>query len=202
MKRALAILLSLCFVLCSCRYQAAPETPDHPGTVGEPASTASESLHLEALNVEFTIDDRNPDMLSSLRSTFPDALKEALSGQGVTVGSVTVTFGASGEATEAALRSGAVQLAFLSAADYYPYRSGMVIAVEQGETPELSLGLIVCRVSDDEAADEQVAEALRRSLPQLSLSLADYTKPYAKGVYEYDEVRLEQLSKIYEESAS
>lgn len=201
MKRVLALLLSaaLCLGLAACRRQspdAPSDTPDDP--IVDPGVPADEPLRLDALNVEFAVGDRDPDMLLALQREFPQALRDALARQLVEVDSVTVTFGPSGEATESALQNGAVQLAFLSAEDYFPYRSGMVVAVEQGEGPDLTLGLVVSAVSDDDAADERLAEALRAALPDLAELLEPYTSEYAAGCYTYDAELLEQLSRLYD----
>ncbi len=157
-----------------------------------------EPLRLASLNVEFAVGGRDPAVLLALRDTFPPLLIDALSEQNVTLDSAAVTFGTSGEATQLAMRSGAVQLAFLPAEDYFPYRGGLIVAAEAGGAPDLSLGLIVAAASDDAAADERLADALRAALPALRSALASYTGEAAAGAYGYDAAVLEQLGALYE----
>ena len=194
MRRLTVLLLALCLMLTACRkpVEAVPtfaETDPSAAPVEE-----TQPLKLERLNVEFVVNGRDPDRLLALRSDFPEALRDALEKQNVTVEKVTVTFGTSGEATEEALRSGAVQVAFLSAEDYFPYHSGQIVGVEQGDEPALTLGLIVSAVSDDADADDRFADSLRDALPELTDALA----PYADTPYGYDSAQLEQLASLYE----
>jgi len=195
MKRwLLPLALAACLMLTACQKAADPApqpAEDEPAT---PSVEEAQPLALERLNVEFVVDGRDPDALLSLRTDFPDALRAALERRNVTVDEIAVTFGTSGEATEAALQSGEVQLAFLSAEDYYPYRSGQIVAVEQGSEPALTLGLIVSAVSDDAEADDRFADSLRDALPELTDALA----PYANEPYGYDPAQLEQLASLYE----
>jgi len=197
MKRwLLPLALAACLILTACQKPAEPApTPveDDPPPVEE-----AQPLVLEHLNVEFVVDGRDPDALMALRADFPEALRAALEQQSVTVDEIAVTFGTSGEATEAALQSGEVQLAFLSAADYYPYRSGQIVAAEQGSEPALTLGLIVSAVSDDAEADDRFADSLRDALP----ALTDVLASYAAGPYGYEIAQLEQLAALYEQEAA
>lgn len=195
MKRwLLPLALAACLMLTACQKAADPApqpAEDEPAT---PSVEEAQPLALERLNVEFVVDGRDPDALMALRADFPEALRAALEKRNVTVDEIAVTFGTSGEATEAALQNGEVQLAFLSAEDYYPYRSGQIVAVEQGSEPALTLGLIVSAVSDDAEADDRFADSLRDALPELTDALA----PYAAAPYGYDSAQLEQLASLYE----
>ena len=199
MKRwLLPLALAACLMLTACQKAADPApqpAEDEPAT---PSVEESQPLALERLNVEFVVDGRDPDELMALRADFPEALRAALEKRNVTVGEIAVTFGTSGEATEAALQNGEVQLAFLSAEDYYPYRSGQIVAVEQGSEPALTLGLIVSAVSDDAEADDRFADSLRDALPELTDALA----PYANEPYGYDPAQLEQLAALYEQESA
>lgn len=201
----LALAALLCLVLAACRGAAEPAPqPEQPAPAAPEAPPEPVApLRLDELNVEFVVDgarltDEGVNALLAMQKELPAALTAALAAQSVEVGGVNVTFGPSGEATETALRNGAVQLAFLPAEDYYPYRSGMIVAVEQGETPALTLSLIVAAVSDDAAADERFARSLREALPELADVLAPYTAAAAQGRYDYDSERIEQLAKLYE----
>lgn len=203
MKRLCALLTALLLTACGAPAEP-PQTGDGPPVGGQTQAGGAESakppFRLDELNVEFAAAGRDTDALLSLRADFPWALTDALERQGVTVGSVNVTFGTSGEATVSAMRSGMVQLAFLPAEDYYPYRTGILVAVEEGVTPDLSLGLLVTAATEDPAADERLADALRAALPDLAPALASYTGTAAKGRYSSDLERLEQLSLLYEQS--
>ena len=174
-RGALALLLALLLALAACAKP--PEDPPVP-----PAPPAEEEpLSLAALAVEFAVDGRDADTLLALQKAFPAALTDALAAREVTVETVTVTFGTSGEATEIAVESGAVQLAFLNAADYLAYRSGDVVALAGGgdaERPDLLLA--------GASVDPRLAEALRDALPDLAPTLAGYA-PAVGGVYVWDE---------------
>lgn len=203
MKRLGGFLLTvmLCLSLFGCAGAAKPDDPTITPPVPETAETAEESaepMTLDALNVEFAVGDRDAAPLLEMQKSFPAVFMTALDGQNVIVKRIDVTFGTSGEATETALRSGAVQLAFLTAEDYFPYRSGLIVAAERSDAPDLAQGLIVLATSDDAAADERLAGALREALPELADVLASYTEPTAGGVYEYDAARIEALSALYE----
>ena len=195
MKRwLLPLALAACLVLTACHKRVEPAPQPTDAEPPEPPAEETQPLALGDLNVEFVVDGRDPDELLALRADFPEALRAALEKRNVTVGEIAVTFGTSGEATEAALQNGEVQLAFLSAEDYYPYRSGQIVAVEQGSEPALTLGLIVSAVSDDAEADDRFADSLRDALPELTDALA----PYAVAPYGYDSAQLEQLASLYE----
>ena len=206
MKRLslLTLILMLCLALAACQTQppASTDTPDAAESDASETPAPAEPLKLSELNVEFVVDGRDPDRLLALRSDFPWAMRDALEKQSVTADEIVVTFGTSGEATEAALRSGAIQVAFLSAEDYFPYRSGQIVAVEQGTEPDLALGLIVSAVSDDPDADERFASSLRLALGELTTALAPYTGEAAQGVYTYDTELIEQLGALYESEAA
>ncbi len=198
MKRwLLPLALAACLALTACHKMVDPAPMPTENEPPAPPVEQAQPLVLDRLNVEFVVDSRDPDALMALRTDFPAALRDALAEQNVTVRDVTVTFGTSGEATEAALQNGEVQLAFLSAADFYPYRSGQIVAAEQGSEPDLALGLIVSAVSDDAEADDRFAASLRDALPALASVLAPYTGDSA-GQYRYDPALLEQLAELYE----
>lgn len=207
MRRLFVSLTALlCLALPACAEQTEhtrPEAPAEPATdAPRPAEQPAEPLKLGALNVEFVAEGRDADGLLKLQADFPWALSDALEKQNVEIGSVVVTFGTSGEATQTAMRGGDVQLAFLSAEGYFPHRVGMVIAVERAEEPDLSLGLIVAAASDDADADERFAAALRAALPDLAPTLASYAGEAANGVYTFDAKLLERLNRLYEDSAA
>ncbi|MBO4915303.1 MAG: hypothetical protein J5449_08870 [Oscillospiraceae bacterium] len=196
---ALLAALALCLGLCACRrylpensgkpQEAPPVTPAEPAA-GE---TETEPLTLDALNVEFAVGARDVNELLTLQKRFPDALINALGAQRVDVGKVDVTFSPSGEATQAAMKSGAVQLAFLPAEDYFAYPFGTVIAAEKAAVPELTTGLIL-------SADggERLVSALRKALPDLKRVLSSYTSETALGTYVFDEEALTQLERLHE----
>ena len=177
------LLAALCLTLAACARAEQPDggentgTPVLDGPVEDLDGAADEPLKIDALNVEFAAAGHDEDALLALQRDFPAALIEALDARAVEVGSVSVTFGTSGEAMETAMRSGAVQLAFLPAEDYFPYRGGMIVAHEDLPDGELSAsaGLAVAAASDDAHADERFTEALRAALRDLAPVLAPYT---------------------------
>lgn len=180
MKRALVLLLALAlaFALAACR-KAEPQ----PAAPEPSAPDAAEPLALDALDVEFSIGEREVDALLALQKAFPAALTEALAKQDVAVGTVNVTFGSSGEATSAALRLGTVQLAFLSMEDYLAFRVGEPVALERDAADEAARGVIVTGVGSD-----RFTAALRAALPDLDPVLADYAAGFA-----YDASEIEGL---------
>lgn len=198
MKRLFAVLLmlALCLAPAACAKNEAPQSGDASQNTPSMPDTSDvviqEPVALDALNVEFAVGGRDPDVLLALRTTFPQTLIEALAAQNINVGKVNVTFGASDEATVEAVLSGAVDVGFLSAEAYFATaQKPLAAAVEQGE-PDLSLGLVVT------PADARFTDGLRRALPDLAEALTLYTGEAAGGVYTYDEALLMQLQALYE----
>ena len=213
MNRRLGVLLlaALCLtLLAACARGEAPggaENVEAPSAAPGPAEDpdpADAPLKLSALHVEFAAAGQDEEALLALQRDFPAALTQALEAQAVEVESVSVTFGTSGEATQTAMRSGAVQLAFLPAEDYFPYRGGMIVAHEDlpDEKLSASAGLIVAAASDDARADERLTGALRAALGDLAPALASYTSAGAAGRYVFDAERLETIGRLYEEDES
>ncbi|MCR5826293.1 MAG: hypothetical protein K6G54_06985 [Oscillospiraceae bacterium] len=191
--RLLPLLMALVLVLSACTKTPAPDAPDDPAPTAPDVSEVHEPLALETLSIEFTVGERDADALLALQKTFPAALTDALAQQSVSVGTVEMTFGVSGAATETALESGAVQLAFLAAEDYFLYRNGEIVAVEQCEDTDGMRSLLVSGV-----AEPRLTEALRAALPALAEQLAAYTSADAAGVYTYDEAAVAALKAQYE----
>lgn len=211
MRRRLSVLLlaALCLTLAACAARAGTpvgvendKSPAPDGPAEEPDAVPDEPVRIDALNVEFAAAGHDEDALLALQEDFPAALTEALGAQTVEVGSVSVTFSTSGEAAQTAMRSGAVQLAFLPAEDYFPYRGGMIVAHEDLPEAELSvsMGLVVAAASEDAHADERFTGALRAALGELAPVLAPYTGDGAAGRYAFDAERLEAIQTLYEES--
>lgn len=106
MKRMFSFFLALALlaVLSGCgKQEPTPSRPD------EPTPPPEEGITLTELNVEFVAGDRDTDALMQLKKELPPLLIGALADEGVTVGRVNVTFGASDEATADALARGSVQ---------------------------------------------------------------------------------------------
>lgn len=106
MKRMFSFFLALALlaVLSGCgKQEPTPSKPD------EPTPPPEEGITLTELNVEFVAGDRDTDALMQLKKELPPLLIGALADEGVTVGRVNVTFGASDEATADALARGSVQ---------------------------------------------------------------------------------------------
>lgn len=105
MKRMFSFFLALALlaVLSGCgKQEPTPSKPD------EPTPPPEEGITLAELNVEFVAGDRDTDALMQLKKELPPLLIGALADEGVTVGRVNVTFGASDEATADALARGSV----------------------------------------------------------------------------------------------
>lgn len=189
-KCLLALLAALALLLAACR-PATPE-PETPPAVEPPSiDDAPVSLSITSLEVEFAVDGRDADALLTLQKAFPSALTDALEKQKVTVGAVNLSFGASGEATLAALRLGTVQLAFLPAEYAFACRGAEIVAVERGEDGDLSRSALVLTLDAPHLAD-----ALRAALGDLETTLADYAL-----TYEYDEASITALRTVYEENS-
>ena len=104
MKRMFSFFLALALlaVLSGCgKREPTPSRPD------EPTPPPEEGITLAELNVEFVAGERDTDALMQLKKELPPLLIGALADEGVTVGRVNVTFGASDEATADALARGA-----------------------------------------------------------------------------------------------
>ncbi len=115
MKRMLSFFLSLTLlaVLSGCgKQESTPSKPD------EPTPPPEEGITLAELNVEFVAGGRDTDALLQLKKELPPLLIGALADEGVTVGRVNVTFGASDEATADALARGSVQVGFVPLETY------------------------------------------------------------------------------------
>ncbi|MBQ9458727.1 MAG: hypothetical protein IJU66_02220 [Oscillospiraceae bacterium] len=198
MKRLAAFLslLLICLALTAC-HRYLPENTGQPAGAGEsapdPAAPASEPVQMRELNVEFSIGSRDAASLLTLQKEFPQALKSALGKNGVEVEAVNVTFGASGEATVSALKSGSVQIAFLSAEDAFSLSAGEPLAAENASAPELSLSVIAVSPKLDKPA---VVTALRDSLPALAPTLSRYTGEESSGMY--SDALLSRLAQLYE----
>ena len=92
MKRMFSFFLALALlaVLSGCgKQEPTPSRPD------EPTPPPEEGITLAELNVEFVAGDRDTDALMQLKKELPPLLIGALADEGVTVGRVNVTFGAS-----------------------------------------------------------------------------------------------------------
>ena len=194
MKRALSLLLAAGLSLAACGGQTPPDAPaaptDGPGSTvePEPASAPIVPVTLDALRVEFVTGERDVDGLLALQSEFPQALIDALGAQQATVGSVSVTFGTSDEATATALRNGAVDIGFL-AAETALTDGQTLFAAEQGGEPDVARSAVVLGRDWPEAA----TPALRAALEALEPVLAHYTGAPANGAYTCDAAYLEQL---------
>lgn len=172
-RAALLLTALLCLLLTACGQQTEPGTPDEPSV---PVSTplVVTPRKIGALNVEFAAGGRDVNALLALQKKFPQALTDALKKQNVEVDAVNVTFGTSDEATAAALMTGAVDIGFLPAATVMEEGMDGVAAVEQGEGPDLSLGMIVLNQNWETARVTDIAAALRAALPDLQPVLTRY----------------------------
>ena len=115
MKRMFSFFLALALlaVLSGCgKREPTPSRPD------EPTPPPEEGITLAELNVEFVAGERDTDALMQLKKELPPLLIGALADEGVTVGRVNVTFGASDEATADALAHGSVQVGFMPMETY------------------------------------------------------------------------------------
>ena len=107
------------------------ETPDVPTLPEKPAVPDPEELSFSELRVELVVGERDVDNLLQLKSELPSLLISALSEQDCTVGAVTVTFGASAEATAQALERGSVDVAFLPTEAFAAHTATLRAVCEQ-----------------------------------------------------------------------
>ena len=115
MKRMLSFFLALALlaVLSGCgKQEPTPSKPD------EPTPPPEEGITLAELNVEFVAGDRDTDALMQLKKELPPLLIGALADEGVTVGRVNVTFGASAAPPAPARARGSVQVGFMPMETY------------------------------------------------------------------------------------
>ena len=115
MKRIFSLLLALALLAALAGCGKREPTPDKPD---EPTPPPEDGITLAELNVEFVAGERDPDELMKLKKELPPLLIDALADEGVTVGKVNVTFGASDEATADALARGTVQVGFMPMETY------------------------------------------------------------------------------------
>ena len=140
MKRMFSFFLALALlaVLSGCgKLEPTPSKPD------EPTPPPEEGITLTELNVEFVAGDRDTDALMQLKKELPPLLIGALADEGVTVGRVNVTFGASDEATADALARGSVQVGFMPMETYLAHKDTLrLVSVPEepaGDTERVGL---------------------------------------------------------------
>ncbi len=203
MKRLLGffLLLTLLSALCACSQQA----PGEEG--GETPPAHAEPIVLEQLNVEFVKGERDTDALLQLKKEFPPLLIAALAEQGVTVGSVSVTFGASAEATAQALAAGSVQLGFLPTSVYCAHFGEVHAVADRVGAGDALIGLYLPYTEQNAAQLEKLTntpwgtaftaedlKAARWALPALDEAAERYLTRLLKGNYDLSPDALENLS--------
>lgn len=139
MKRLLSFLaaVTLLFSLAAC----AQKTPAPKDDAEAAPPVDAEPIVLEQLNVEFVKGERDTEALLQLKKELPPLLIAALAGQGVTVDSVSVTFGANAEATAQALASGSVHVGFLPTSVYCAYFGKMYAVADRVDASDGLIGL-------------------------------------------------------------
>ncbi len=125
MKRILSFLLTLALLaaLAGCGKREETLKPSDGQT-----PTVEDDITLAELNVEFVAGERDTDALLELKKKLPPLLIDVLADEGVTVGKVNVTFGASNEATADALARGTVQVGFVPAETYLEHEDALRVA--------------------------------------------------------------------------
>lgn len=182
---SLLLALSACAAPANQTPESVPVSPDAPDEAQD-----APPVRVERLNVEFAIEGRDPEVLRGLQAAFPDALTAALAARNVTVGAVSVTFGASGDATAEAIRSGGVDLGFLSA--QAALESGVpILALEQTPGPDSDGSVLAGKA---EGWDEALTSALGDAAP------AELLTGYAGqgGFVPAEEQGLSDLKRLYE----
>ena len=155
MKRMFSFFLALALlaVLSGCgKQEPTPSRPD------EPTPPPEEGITLAELNVEFVAGGRDTDALMQLKKELPPLLIGALADEGVTVGRVNVTFGASDEATADALARGSVQVGFVPLETYLAHDDALRPVCSQIPTPDMSLDTVFLLFTESErslAAQEE-----------------------------------------------
>jgi len=149
MKRMFSLFLALALlaVLSGCGRQK--PTPDKPD---EPTPPPEEGITLAELNVEFVAGERDTDALMQLKKELPPLLIDALADEGVTVGRVNVTFGASDEATADALARGSVQVGFVPLETYLEHDDALRPVCSQIPTPDMSLDTVYLLFTESEGS--------------------------------------------------
>lgn len=139
MKRFLSLLTlsALLFALAACA-QKTPAQSDTP-TVTPP--TEAKPIALAQLNVEFVKGERDAEALLTLKKELPPLLIDALKAEGVSVDAVSVTFGASAEATAQALAAGSVHVAFLPTSVYCAHFGEIHAVAERVGSSDSLIGL-------------------------------------------------------------
>lgn len=154
-KRIFSLLLALALLAALAGCGKREPTPDKPD---EPTPPPEDGITLAELNVEFVAGERNPDELMKLKKELPPLLIDALADEGVTVGKVNVTFGASDEATADALARGTVQVGFVPMETYLAHDDAQRPVCSQIPTPDMSLDTVFLLFTESErslAAQEQ-----------------------------------------------
>lgn len=124
-RRFLPLLLALALMLCACEKQPDPIDPSPDVSPTPETPPQEDAITLAQLDVEFVIGERSVDDLAALQKSLPALLIDALAAQGISVGTVHVTFGASAEATAEALRAGSVQVGFLPTELYLAHEDAL-----------------------------------------------------------------------------
>lgn len=138
MKR---LLIFLCMLSLLTACTAKPQTGTTPSS-GEQEQTPDEPIVLSHLDVEFVKGERDTGALLELKKVLPPLLTAALAQQGVTVGSVAVTFGTSAEATARSLAAGDVHVGFLPSSVYCAHSDELLAVADKViDEPSSLLGL-------------------------------------------------------------
>lgn len=139
MNRLLAFLAAmlLLFSLSACAQK--PPAAKEDGEAAPPS--AAEPIVLEELCVEFVKGERDTEALVQLKKELPPLLISALAAEGVTVNAVSVTFGASAEATAQALSSGSVHVGFLPTSVYCAHFGEMHAVADRIGASDTLIGL-------------------------------------------------------------
>ncbi|MDO4812719.1 MAG: hypothetical protein Q3995_04260 [Eubacteriales bacterium] len=148
MKRFVFLFVAclLALSLAACGADTTPTAPD------DSSADAPEGLTLDALRVEFVIGERDTDALMALQKELPPLLIDALAQWGCTVGKISVTFGASAEATVQALQNGSIDVAFLPSEVYAACGNALRVAAAQIPAPEMQLETVFLLLTESDVS--------------------------------------------------
>lgn len=182
--RIIAILLSLCLLLCSCAWQNGSSTQNDPiNTNGEQTTPPDDSTDVNnipdngedgsdkpqpptypaELMVELVIEWETADALLSQLDDLADLLHTAVEETGCPLDRVTLTISTAGGFTAEALVQGGIDAAILPAVDVISYEDKTsILALSDEEIPETAIAVSLA----NDALSEEFRQLLFKALTE------------------------------------